>query len=229
MQKEQELAAKLTELNEKQSQIEELKQARQQLEDSLNAKITALQTSLQNADAKAKTLADKIDAMLQEKDLLTSDNATRAKEIAQLTQKVKVLEHERDGLLDKIKTLEAQGADAVPGEAAPDKRTAYDQPYGMRNMARPAVDAVKLGNIIVQKISGNAAQVEQVNPVQNFIVINVGSRDGVRSGTIINIIRDDRLIAKAVVKETRSNLSAAIVLPEWTRDTIEPGDFITRF
>ena len=86
-----------------------------------------------------------------------------------------------------------------------------------------------MGTILVQKSTDQAAEVLQVNRAFNFIVINAGSEDGIQKGAVVNVIRDKRLIGKAVVEKTRQNVAAAIILPEWSTDSIEPGDNITRY
>ena len=101
--------------------------------------------------------------------------------------------------------------------------------YELRYNAPPVIDSAKLGKVLVQKSSGRTAQVQHVNDVYSFVIINAGSSEGLRSGSVINVIRNDQIIAKAVVEKLKPDLSAAVLIPEWSREHVQVGDFITQF
>ena len=226
IQKEQELKSKIMELNAMQQAIDTLTKKKADIEASLNAKISSLESTIKENEESAKALTERVQALEKEKTSVMDDNLEKTKTVEDLNKKISDLEESKTELFNKIMELEEQlGGQEKPEE----KKKIENTPYGVHPMTSPKMDAVNLGKIIVQKSSGHAAQVSQVNPVYNFIVINVGQRDGVEEGTVINIVRDDHLIGKAVVQKARSTVAAAILLPEWTKEPIEPGDFVTRF
>ena len=44
---------------------------------------------------------------------------------------------------------------------------------------------------------------------------------------VLNVLREDRLIAKVVVQKMRNNAAAAVMVPEWTKEDIQVGDTIS--
>ena len=58
-------------------------------------------------------------------------------------------------------------------------------------------------------------------------MLSAGSDDGLKKDAIVNITRNNRLVAKAVVKKLRESTASAVTLPEWTREEIQVGDVIT--
>lgn len=88
-------------------------------------------------------------------------------------------------------------------------------------------EVVDLGRIIVHSATNEAARVEHVNTLYGFIVMSAGTKDGLRKDSVVNITRNNRLIAKAVIKKVRESVSSAVTLPEWTREEIRVGDMIS--
>mgnify|MGYP001593397747 FL=1 len=68
-----------------------------------------------------------------------------------------------------------------------------------------------------------------MHQVYDFVVIDAGERDGIREGSVMNIVRRNALIGKAVVRHARPGVSAAVLLPEWKKALVEKGDLITKF
>ena len=57
-----------------------------------------------------------------------------------------------------------------------------------------------------------------------FITLNIGKRDGLRKNTLVAVMREGRLVAKAKVRQLRDAFSAATVIS--SRGEIRPGDKI---
>ena len=227
IQKESSLAVKTAELAGLQAEMVILQKKNSEMEAVFNQKITALEAQLKENEANAKSFAEKLEALEKEKSLVMDDNLEKSKSIESLTKRINELEAARQELLNTISALqEDKGSQQNKFNK---KKEPENRPYGIRPLSSPKIDTVNLGKIVVQKSSGRAAQVIQVNSVYNFIVVNVGSRDGVESGSIVNLVREDRLIGKAVIQKVRDNISAAVLLPEWTQESIEAGDFVTKF
>jgi len=208
VQKELELSNRMVELTEKQTAISDLTKQKADLEDKLNARIAKLEETLRQSGDELKTHADRIDELSAENDSLKKDIQSKEKSIASLR-------------LQKAKEAQA----AAPAEAAD---SSPEPAYG-EGKAIPEIDPVKLGKIIVQHTSGRAAEIQHVDKVYGFVVINAGWHDGVREKTVLNIIRNKKLVGKAVVQKVRDRLSAAIVLPEWSKGDIEPGDIVSKY
>jgi len=237
IQKEKALSESLSKLGEKDVEINDLKDKRDEMERSLNEKIASLETSVnglkaQNAALEAsqksqeesvRSLTDKITELEKQKEALMDDNLAKSQEVTDLEKKITELESGRNELLDKIKDLEGKKTESVKREKP---ARAVNE---LRYEAPPVIDTAKLGKILVQKSTGKSAQVQHVNNVYQFIIINAGSQDGLRSGSVINVIHGDRIIGKASVQKLKPDLSAAVLLPEWSIATVEVGDFVTQF
>jgi hypothetical protein len=147
----------------------------------------------------------------------------KERKIAELYKKLKSLENDKVDLLDMLNKLQSEKVSPPPSSGA-------SSPYASGvSQADPQVDAVKLGKIVVQRASGRAARVEHVDKVYGFLVVNAGSEDGLRSDAVLNILRNNELIGKAVVQKVRRTVSAAVILPEWTKDEVRVGDFISKY
>jgi peptidoglycan hydrolase CwlO-like protein len=70
-------------------------------------------------------------------------------------------------------------------------------------------------------LSGN---ILLVNDDWNFVVLNLGSKHGVRQGNEFMIHRDGRLISKVRVRDVQEFVSIADILPSWQRGEVNEGD-----
>src|SRR3989338_1507347 len=217
--KETQLRTKIAELAAVQAELEDLGRAKAENEKNLNTRIASLEQEMAGYEESGRELALKLDSALREKDGLEQQNLANENKISELTKKISRLEADRQDLVDTLKKVEAAGAGPrakrKEGGEAKDRTGIPDAPD------------VKLGRIVVQKSSGNVARVEHVDKNYGFILINAGSKDGIKQGAVLNVVRDSRLVGKAVVQKLRATLSAALVLPEYTRAEIEPRDLVS--
>lgn len=71
---------------------------------------------------------------------------------------------------------------------------------------------------------GLSGSILLVNPEWNFVVLNLGTKHGVRQGNEFMIHRDGRLISKVRVRDAQEFVSIADILPTWRRGEIVEGD-----
>lgn len=225
--KEQELSAKLVELSETQAQIARLTTQRNELESRLNYKVATLEASMKDSDVTIKSQAEKLDSLSEENATLRKYIEDGEKKIAELTRRAQALENEKTQLTAKIKDLETRASSGIT--PIDDGGSASGGGSGGSVTWTADMDTVDLGKIVVQKASGKAAVVQHVDSLYGFVVINAGVEDGMVPNTVVNILRNKKMIGKAVVQKTDKNVSAAVVLPRWTRGDIKEGDVISRF
>jgi Tfp pilus assembly protein PilN len=230
------LSAKLVEVAEAQAKIDALNQEKAVLEAEHNEKIVSIEAKIKELEESTQSLTGRIEALSKEKEALLTGNQEKEKKIADLTKKIQKMEMDRIELEGQTKTLQeaTSSSDNSFGDKSNPLKTSYSQANSVAATAadlteKPSIDPVKLGKIVVQKSSNYAARVQHVNPIYGFLVINAGMSDGIKTGTVINIIRDKRLIGRAVVEKVREKTAAAIILPEWTTEKVEAGDFISKF
>ncbi len=226
----QELNGRLLEIDKLKADLGQAKKEQAELEARSKADFATLDTLVTDSKKSEALLRGKVDTLLKEKDSLTKYVANSTIIVAKLNKKIESLEQERNQVLSESK-LDSSGP-PVPryidpmSDSSEPVLTATPAPKGMgAKLAEEGV--VDLGRIIVHPSTHEAARVENVNPLYGFIVLSAGTNDGLRKDSVVNITRNNRLIAKAVVKKAREDVSSAVTLPEWTREEIRVGDFIS--
>lgn len=232
IQKEAELSQKLMELGELQKQIATLNEQKE----ATTAELEGKQKELQGAQKKLRDLEGQLETQSQEFEEAKTVNNNLAHELSEskssidtLTKKIKSLEADRANLQDTIKHYEEERA--AQTQEAEAKKVTEEEPAPVQNEEEiiQSFDTVKLGKIVVQKDSGKAVRVQMVNPMYGFIIVNAGKHDGLVKNTVINIVRNNKIIGKAVVEKLKDSTAAAVTMPEWNKEDIKVGDMISRF
>lgn len=226
VQKELELRNKVNELTQVQTDLEILTKQKKEAEDSLNAKIGTLNQLVKDYETNIRSQSDRISQLTQEADAARREKETQSQKISVLTKKLQLLEKEKNELGKKIQELETHKKDFIESDSEDED----NETIGSIKTDSPLPNAgvsVSLGNIVVQKSSGKTAMVENVNKMYGFLIISAGTNDGLSKNMVVNIVRDGRLIGKALVEKPRENMSAVIVLPEWTQGEIRVGDAVS--
>jgi hypothetical protein len=228
-----ELASKATELERLKKEVEETKKLRTEFEAKSQSEIAALEAQLADSKRNESLLKSRMDALSKEKESMSQFIENNNAIVAKLNKKIEAIEKERDLALQSASSGGAspssyqyvdpieQSPDATSADAA---AAAFTQPMGAKLAEEEIVD---LGRIIVHPTTHEAARVEHVNPLYGFIVLSAGTNDGLQKDSVVNITRNNRLVAKAVVKKVREDAASAVTLPEWTREEIRVGDLIS--
>ena len=222
LQKEQELIAKSAELARLQTTLDKLTGEKAALEQKMQEDLAALTATLDDSRKNEQTLTARVATLSKEKEDLIKAGNENAVMLIQLKKKIDRLEQERLDLQSKLTTMEttAKAAEALKGSA--DELNAAPALAGGTALPEP----VNLGKIVVQKLTSQAARVEYVNSLYGFVIVNAGADDGLRTDMLINITRDNRFVARAVLKKLRDNQASAVLLPEWMREEIKVGDLV---
>jgi hypothetical protein len=233
---ETELSVKSSEFAEEQAKVDALNNEKAALELAHTEKIASIEMTVNELQETSRLLTERVASLSKENEALVTGNQEKDIKIADLTRKIKNIEIVRLDLENQIKKLQDS---ALSLSIASDSRAGAGSFYrptinsvgdtAAEFAEKPSIDPVKLGKIVVQKSSGYAVRVQHVNPNYGFIVINAGTLDGLKMGAVINIIRDKRLIGRAVIEKPRNKTSVAVIIPEWTAEKVEVGDFISKF
>ena len=219
----QDLNAQIVELSKLRGELEQANREKEELRARSQSDISALEAQISDGKKAEASLRVKVEALIKEKDTLTKYSDNNSAIIAKLKRKLESLQEEGKG--------GAQTSDS--GIAGPhfvdpmeDERSGSDgaPPPVVRNMAQDVID---LGRILIKKSTKQPASVDHVNTLYGVIVLSAGSNDGLHKDSVVNITRNNRLIAKAVVKKVRLDVSTAVTLPEWTREEIKVGDLVS--
>ncbi len=230
MVKVQELTSQLAEIERVKAELEQVRKDRAELEAKSQAEIASLEAQISDSKKNESLLKAKIEALLKEKESMTKYMENNSAIVAKLNKKIESLEKERlQALAEKSRAESAATARFVdPMNESPDGSASQPAPSQRSMGAKLAEEEiVDLGRIIVHASTQEAARVEHVNSLYGFIVLSAGTNDGLRKDSVVNITRNNRLIAKAVVKKAREDASSAVTLPEWTREEIRVGDLVS--
>lgn len=69
-------------------------------------------------------------------------------------------------------------------------------------------------NLYAEILNG---KILEINREYNFVIINLGKRDGVKKGMVFMVYRDRRLIGKVEVEEVFNDMSSCVILP-WVKN-----------
>lgn len=212
-----------TKLQEYQKTISDLEVKLEDAQKDINNLTTTLQ---QETAAKEEALnqIEQLKADLEQQKALRSDLETRLNQaqdnIEKAQAKLKELDAKKMALEAKIKDLEAQ---AQPMQA----------------------EGVQLGTIVVGPEAGRTAQtpakafLEQpasplkgkvlvVNKDYNFIVINLGSKDGVSIGDEFSLYHDNKYLGDVKIGKVHDSMSAADFVSTEIKNRVREGDKVLR-
>jgi uncharacterized phage infection (PIP) family protein YhgE len=231
VQKEQELSVKMNEALQAQTELAQLKKEKSETEAKFQSELATLEASVEEAKAAQKKLQAKLDAALREKAEMAKLMDANTLTVSKLNKKIDKLEQEKEDLQQQIKKAgsfsSTSSASAREEDGSRSENRASFSETPANGGRAPLPEVVDLGQIVLHGASNEAAKVEHVNSLYGFIVVSAGSEDGLRTDSMINISRDNRFIAKAIVKKVRGGLSTALIVPEWSRDEIRVGDVIS--
>lgn len=73
------------------------------------------------------------------------------------------------------------------------------------------------------KIEG---QVLVVNKEFDFVVVNIGEKDGIKESEVLEVYRGNKLLGRVQVERIYDTMSSAVILKEFTKDEILEGDIV---
>ena len=154
-------------------------------------------------------------------DLENKLNQARDK-LRSMRNKLDALESERKNLESKVKDLESnpQGVELGKIVVSPEVITAEPQ-IKKTSLAKKAKEAV----LAEKPIEG---KVLVVNKEYNFVVINLGSRDGVGLGQVFSISRGNNYIGDVKIEKLHDSMAGASFLSDEIKDKIKEGDKVVK-
>ena len=224
----QELQTRITELSKLQADLEQAKKDRADLEAKSQADIATLESQVNDYKKTESSLRLKIDTLTKDKDALSKYMENNNVIVAKLQKKIEALEQEKKQAMEDAKKQGEQNPARFvdPMNESPENEKS-EEPKASPGSKLLDEETVDLGRIILHKTNSQPATVEHVNSLYGFIVLGAGTRDGLKKDSVVNITRNNRLIAKAVIKKVREEASSAVTLPEWTREEIKAGDLVS--
>jgi predicted RNase H-like nuclease (RuvC/YqgF family) len=85
---------------------------------------------------------------------------------------------------------------------------------------------VQLPKIVVKVAKPAEGNIIEVSKKFNFFVADLGEADGVKSGDILEVYRDSKFIAKALIENVYDDMSSIVVFDQWQDVDILVGDTV---
>lgn len=214
-------------------QIQKLTAAKEALEqerDELLKAKEALETQLSDVNTQAKTLSDQIAQEKRAREALTTELAQARRESTDIKGRLETERREKLTLTDDLSKAK-QSYQALANELTTLRQAKEALERRVKEML--STQAAEAERIVVKPPSAPAApskplqgQVLVVNREFNFVVVNLGSKDGLTTGTKMAVWRADKTIGSAQVERVYENMSAATVLDEEKKGQIKEGDLV---
>jgi len=203
------------------SQVSDVNTQAKKLADDLAAEKRAreaVSAELVKTRGEADDLTGQLRTQGEEKKAITEELAKAKQSYQALSNELTTLRQAKEALERRVKEMltsqssEAEKIVVKPVQsAAPEEST--PPPVVAPSPSAPAAKATS-GKVLV------------VNREFNFVVVNLGTKDGMQIGTKMNIFRSDKKIGSAQVERVYENMSAATLLAEEQKGQIKEGDRI---
>jgi hypothetical protein len=203
-----------------------------------SAAVTALQQELAQREAAIRKLTEELAIARTDSELFQkkwaeaqlraqtlgvkfgdSDDSVLPRELIESVRALHLAELERQRLVDQLKRLLAglEGSADVTAEVARTK--------SVLAASRPAVGGVTTNaNVMGPEPTLESAQVLEVNPNLQMVVLNVGFLHGARVGMPFVVLRGDRVVAELKVVEVRRRICGALIKKVDEDVTLAAGD-----
>jgi hypothetical protein len=234
--KTQELEAKLDDLNKKQLASETKLQESKKLISELQFKLegTKKQIDTLNSDLEQQK-KDRTESMakmeqlkldLEEQKVLRLDLekkfAQSQEEIRKAVVQIKDLDSKKVTLESKLRELEARTQEVELGKivVSPESLASEPKDYGSQSVSAEMASQ--------PQILGLQGKVLVVNKEYNFVVMNLGAKDGVDVGDEFSIYHNNKYIGDIKVEKVHESMAAAGFLTSDVKDKINEGDKIVQ-
>jgi hypothetical protein len=172
--------------------------------------LTSTKTKLDNEQKRATSLQKDLD---NTKALLTAKDQELSawKAIGLSVEQVITLRDERNKLANNNEALLAENK--LLGKQVRELQTQIDNLLG-KGEEDPILPTNLRGKVVV------------VDPKWNFVVLDIGEADGVRTRGVLLVSRNSKLVAKVRVMSVQSNRSIANIIPGWKLGEVFEGDIV---
>lgn len=200
----------LKEAKNKVSELEsELKDAHIQL-DNLNQQLKQVTIAKEEALAKVEQLSKELDEQKTQKADLEKRLDLAQKDLQDVLEKLKELSAKKSELESTIKNLEAKVENVELGKIIVNP--------GSTPSSSQEKDETSLSNL--------EGKVLVVNKDYDFVVTNLGSKDGIEVGNILAVYRKGKYLGDLKVERLHETMSAAGFATEGIKDKINEGDTV---
>lgn len=173
------------------------------------------------ARADLRVAQEQLEAAEEQVAQLQDDVAERTAELARANQQVSQLEREKDGLQARMDDMEMRMAEMEEENLELAERIAEQQALIADYEGELFDDDAAIGTP-----EGLSGRILVVMPEWNFVVLDIGSEQGLSLQTEMLVHRDEKLIGRVRVSSVENELAVAEIMTDWQLDPLQEGDHV---
>jgi hypothetical protein len=193
---------------------EEVKKENRQLQENLDKESKAkdqlreqMTKDLTEAEKKVTTLQDQLNAAISEKQKSDAAHRELIKKYQELQQKLGINEPLPETL--------------IPETSAPE--TPKEVP-SLSEQPQAKEPEVSLDKIVVNPAPEDGGKVISIDAETEFLIVNLGEKDGVRKNTVLSIYRGEKYLGDVKVTRVLPEMSAADFVPPFSSKDAQKDD-----
>ncbi len=186
----------------------------------------ALEASIEKITEQKKSVEDKLAGLMAENDTSLAKISEYSARIEAMTSEHKINEEslltERNKLTSAIAMLNQE----VSGK---NSEILFLKKILKKNNKKPMEKSrtINLKPIVVTGAKYVSGKILEVNKAYEFVIVNLGSNDGITTDDTLFVFRRKAMIGKVVVREIAPEYSAAKILYKSLSDMVRKGDIVT--
>lgn len=208
---------------------EELEGARQRTS-ALEGEFEQVRTERVELQARLATLTEERDDAVESAKRLEEEKEGLQRTAGNLRERLTLLKRDYGQLADQLEQLQSRsllGTASVASVAGPTRAAAGSPPL----VPTLSQSVMELPPIVVRKSHAGMSmpvrgRLLEVNAAHGFVVVDQGSEDGVRPGTVFEVVRGSAMVGRAVAVRVRPHLTACDVMKTQTRGELHIGDSV---
>lgn len=200
-----------------------IKQAVAQISE-LSDEVSKEKASKEEALSGLEEMKQEIEAQKALKLDLESKLSQAQDRVKSMQDKLVVLDSDKKGLELKIKDLEEKSAGVELGKIVVNPEPAK----AVNPKGKKKAPEVKVNKEVLPAEKSLEGKVLVVNKEYNFVVINLGSKDGVKMDQVFSIYRGNNNMGDVKVEKLHDSMAAAGFISEDTKNKVKEGDKVIK-
>ena len=179
----------------------------------------AMAADLSRAQSEAGDLRTRLESERREKLDLTEELSKAKQSYRSLSNELTTLRQAKEALEKRVKEMlsaQTNEADRIVVTPTPSAEVPV----------RPSQQPQKPTAVSTVPGKSLEGKVLVVNREFNFVVVNLGSKSGIKEGTRVSVLRGDKSLGTAQVEKLYENMAAATIMTEEKKGQIKEGDTV---
>ena len=193
--------------------------------------IEILNKKREELNARLKDYGEKIQNYQSDIPALKSEKESVLQEAAGIEIISSGLDRQREEIIRREQGLQASLANVQKTYEELLQRTEYarDEKSVLEEELKSHIQSTKgveLSKIVVKVVKPAEGTIVEISKEYNFAVVDIGTESGVKKGDYLEIYRNNRLIAKALIENAYDDMSSIVVFNQWRHVDLAVGDSV---